>query len=48
LDAYRRTLEVGIIADALIVDGDPLANLQTLPNVRLVLRDGVIVREPAP
>lgn len=46
LDADLGTLEVGKIADVLIVDGDPLTDLQTLLNVRWVLRDGVIVREP--
>lgn len=38
------TLEPGKIADILVVDGDPLADILALQNVRLVLRDGVIVR----
>ncbi len=45
LDADLGTLETGKIADILVVNGDPLADLQTLLNVRLVLKDGVIVRD---
>ncbi len=37
------TLEVGKIADVLVVDGDPLGDLHALLNVRLVLHDGIIV-----
>jgi len=47
LDSDLGTLEVGKIADVLVIDGDPLADLQMLLNVRWVLRDGVVVREPA-
>ncbi|MBU0491566.1 MAG: amidohydrolase family protein [Chloroflexi bacterium] len=39
------TLEPGKIADVLVVDGDPLADLLVLRNVRLVIRDGVVIRE---
>ena len=39
------TLEPGKIADILVVNGDPLADLNALSNVRLVLRDGVILRD---
>ncbi len=46
LETDLGTLEAGKIADVLIVDGDPLADLHTLLNVRWVLRDGVIVRGP--
>lgn len=38
------TLEVGKIADVLVVDGDPLADLHALLNVHLVLHDGVIIQ----
>ncbi len=48
LDAEIDMPEVGKVADALIVDSDPLADVQTLLNVRRVLRDRMIVREPAP
>ena len=40
------TLETGKIADVLVVDGDPLADLHTLANVRLVIHRGVIIRDP--
>lgn len=39
------TLEVGKIADVLVVNGDPLQDLQALLNVRLVVKDGVIIRQ---
>ena len=39
------TLEVGKIADVLVVEGDPLQDLQALKNVRLVVHGGVIIRE---
>ncbi|MCP4543251.1 MAG: amidohydrolase family protein [Chloroflexi bacterium] len=38
------TLEVGKLADVLVVDGDPLKDLQALTNVRLVVHEGVIIR----
>jgi imidazolonepropionase-like amidohydrolase len=37
------TLEVGKIADVLVVDGNPLHDIHALSNVRLVLRDGKVV-----
>ena len=39
------TLEVGKIADILVVRGDPLSNLQALKNVLLVIHQGVIVND---
>ena len=39
------TLETGKLADVLVVDGDPLADLQALGNTRLVVLDGVVIRE---
>jgi imidazolonepropionase-like amidohydrolase len=39
------TLEVGKIADVLIVNGDPLQDLHALLDVRLVVKDGVIIRQ---
>ncbi len=39
------TLEVGKYADVLVVEGDPLQDLQNLRNVRLVVHGGVIIRE---
>ena len=38
------TLEVGKFADVLVVDGNPLEDLQALANVRLVVHGGVIIR----
>jgi imidazolonepropionase-like amidohydrolase len=38
------TLEVGKAADVLVVDGDPLADLETLSHVRMVLHKGVAIR----
>lgn len=42
------TLEVGKYADVLIVEGNPLQDLQALKDVRLVVHSGVIIREPVP
>ena len=39
------TLEAGKIADILVVRGDPLADLEALLDVRMVIREGVIIRE---
>jgi imidazolonepropionase-like amidohydrolase len=38
------TLAAGKIADVLVVDGDPLADLSALTRVRLVVHDGVMIR----
>jgi enamidase len=42
------TLEAGKIADVLVVNGDPLADIHNLTNVRLVIRRGVIIRDIEP
>lgn len=39
------TIEVGKIADIIVVDGDPLADLQALNNARLVVHSGAVVLE---
>ena len=39
------TLEVGKFADVLVVEGDPLQDLQVLAKVRLAVHSGVIIRE---
>jgi len=39
------TLEAGKIADVLVVDGNPWQDVRALANVRMVLRDGVVIRE---
>lgn len=38
------TLEAGKIADVLVVNGNPLQDLRALLDVRMVLKDGVILR----
>jgi imidazolonepropionase-like amidohydrolase len=45
LDHELGTLEVGKIADVLIVAGDPLADIRALLDVRLVLHNGVVIRD---
>jgi len=37
------TLEVGKIADIIVVEGDPLADLQALNNVRVVIQGGAVI-----
>ena len=39
------TLEVGKTADILVVNGDPLENLQVLKDVLMVIHQGVIIRD---
>jgi imidazolonepropionase-like amidohydrolase len=40
MESELGTLEAGKLADVLVVDGDPLADVQALTNARLVLREG--------
>jgi Amidohydrolase family/Complex I intermediate-associated protein 30 (CIA30) len=42
-DASAGSLDVGKLADALIVDGDPLEDVTALRNIAFVLKDGVVV-----
>jgi imidazolonepropionase-like amidohydrolase len=39
------TLETGKIADILVIFGDPLDNLQNLRNIRMIIRNGTIIRD---
>jgi len=39
------TLEPGKIADILVIDGDPLQDLANLSKVRLVIKEGVVIRQ---
>ena len=49
LALYRRwngpTMDRGKIADVLVVNGDRLQDLHALTNVRLVVRNGTIIRD---
>jgi imidazolonepropionase-like amidohydrolase len=46
LERELGTLQAGMIADVLVVDGDPLTDLSALLRVRLVVHDGVLIRSP--
>ncbi len=39
------TLEIGKAADVLVVNGDPLQNLDALQQIRLVIHNGVLIRD---
>ena len=43
LSAELGTLQPGKLADVLIVEGDPLADISTLANVSVVIKDGIVV-----
>jgi imidazolonepropionase-like amidohydrolase len=44
-DAALGTLEAGKFADVLVVDGDPLEDLEALASVRMVIHHGVVIRD---
>jgi imidazolonepropionase-like amidohydrolase len=44
-EATLGTLEIGKLADVLVVDGDPLQDLRALQRVRLVIHGGTIIRD---
>jgi len=44
MESELGTLEAGKLADVLVVDGDPLADVQALTSARLVLREGRSIR----
>jgi imidazolonepropionase-like amidohydrolase len=48
VDSILGTLEAGKSADVLVVKGDPLADLNALSRVRLVIHDGVNIRAERP
>jgi imidazolonepropionase-like amidohydrolase len=45
LDHELGTLEAGKIADVLVVDGDPLEDIHALAKIRMVLHNGVVIRD---
>ena len=45
LEKELGTLQPGKLADLFVVEGNPLENLNTLTKIRLVIHDGVIIRE---
>lgn len=45
LDSQVGTVATGKVADILVVAGDPLADLQALRNIRLVVHNGTIIRD---
>ena len=44
-DRTLGTLERGKLADLLVVNGDPLHDIHVLANVRLVVRNGTVIRD---
>jgi imidazolonepropionase-like amidohydrolase len=44
LEGMLGTLEVGKIADVLVVNGDPLQDLRVLTDALLVIHSGVVIR----
>jgi imidazolonepropionase-like amidohydrolase len=44
-EATLGTLEAGKLADVLVVDGDPLQDLESLARVRMVIHHGVVIRD---
>jgi imidazolonepropionase-like amidohydrolase len=42
------TVSEGMLADLLVLGSDPLADIQNVRDVRFVIADGRVVREPAP
>ena len=46
IDDITGTVEAGKCADLIVTDGNPLEDLTTLRNVRMVMARGNLIREP--
>ena len=42
----RGRIESGLLADLIAVDGDPLANVSVLEDVKFVMKGGVVYKAP--
>lgn len=47
LDREVGTIAIGKRADMILIDGDPIAQLEDLDHVTMVMRNGVLFRDPA-
>ncbi len=48
VDSQRGAIRAGLAADIIATPGDPLADIKALRRVAFVMKDGRVVRQPAP